>query len=95
MGILYPEVPAVKIVPTGPLAKEAIPEGLLKHNIWAAIDFNEDGQPDGFFASYFCKCPEVAPGPDACDECDCDYACSDSYLKREGVWKASGPIGPM
>ncbi|MBT6177746.1 MAG: hypothetical protein HOI23_10910 [Deltaproteobacteria bacterium] len=93
--IIYPEVASARLIPVDKLAPGSGPEGLLPHNIWAAIDLNEDDQVDAIFSEYFCKCPEVAPGPKACEVCDCDYTCTKSYLKQGGIWKLADSSQPM
>ena len=93
--IVYPEVASVQILSSDTLKKEEMPLGVYKHNIWAAFDFNGDSQADGLHTSFYCKCPEVVPGSDGCDACDCDYGCSESYVKRAGKWEVAGAVGPM
>jgi len=93
--VLYPAVSGAKVLATGQLTKAQLPPGEYLHNVWAAVDLNDDGQPDGLHCSFFCKCPELVRGPKACDECDCDYACSESYLMREGKWEVVSAVGPM
>lgn len=92
--VLYPEVPAAKSVPITSLQADALPKGLLIHNVWAAIDLNEDGAPDALFSEFYCKCPEIARGPKACDTCDCDYTCTQSFIKIEDAWTLIGETQP-
>lgn len=92
--VLYPEVPTAKSVPLSSLHAEALPKGLFPHNVWAAIDLNEDGAADALFSEFYCKCPEIARGPKACDTCDCDYTCTQSFIKKDGAWTLIGETRP-
>jgi hypothetical protein len=91
--LLYPAQPQARSI--APKQLKSLPKSVVIHQVEVAIDINQDGQADGIRTSYYCKCPEIPRGPDACEHCDCDYTCGETYMRQGESWKEIANVQPM
>ncbi len=79
--VIYPAVKNAKKLIQTELTKEMLPEKVGVEQVVAAIDLNDDGNPDLLVSNYCCY-----------DSSQCD--CTESYQKINSKWKYLGASEP-
>ncbi len=81
VAAVYPAVEFAKNIENKLLKKGTLPKGIAIDTIQAAIDLDNDGQPD-FLYTVFCCDDETKP-----ENNNCNYVCEKYFKRIGGTWK--------
>lgn len=88
VAVIYPAVASARAIPTRSLRRGDLPPGVPVAVVTGAIDLDADGAADVVLTSYCCDRPTKPAA-------DCDYQCSSTYRKTNGVWKLVDSSKPL
>ena len=89
VGVFYPKIPRANFVPRQSLRLDQIPEGVARHTVQGAVDFDPEagGGPDVVFVERCCTSPEKALD-------QCEYICGETYWREEKIWRLYDSFTP-
>jgi hypothetical protein len=85
--VLYPAVKAARLLKNDQLDLKTLPRGVVLKIVKAAIDLDEDNQPDVVLTEYCCL-DQTQPLN------ECEYHCGKTYKKVRNIWKLVDSSSP-